>query len=98
MGATAFFETAKGKTVEEAFDTAVKDAKEVYGTCGNTGTIAEKEEFIIISKTTKTLEAAKKMANRMINNQDERIDGICGACGCIPLDTGEWFFFGWAHC
>jgi len=49
MGATSFFTTATGKTVREAYKSAVDDAYYWNGHGGYTGTIAEKSGFIEFS-------------------------------------------------
>ena len=43
MGATRFMTTAKGKSLDDAFDVATYQARFEYGHGGYTGTIAEKE-------------------------------------------------------
>ena len=43
MGATNFMTTAKGKSLDDAFDAATDQARFYYGHGGYTGTIAEKE-------------------------------------------------------
>lgn len=49
MGATSFFTTAMGKTVREAYKSAVDDAYYWNGHGGYSGTIAEKSGFIEFS-------------------------------------------------
>jgi hypothetical protein len=48
MGAEAFQTGAHGKTMDEAFNTAVNDAAYDYGHAGYTGTIAEKQGYYLI--------------------------------------------------
>ena len=48
MGAYEFSTVALGKTPEEAFRMAVEDARYEHGHGGYTGTIAEKQDFILI--------------------------------------------------
>ena len=49
MGANHFFTYATGKTIDEAFNTAVVEARHWHGHGGHTGTIAEKHEFVPVS-------------------------------------------------
>jgi hypothetical protein len=46
MGAEEFEHAARGKTMSDAFDSAVSDAQYAYGHSGYTGTIAEKDGYI----------------------------------------------------
>jgi len=54
MGASTFYDVAYGRTPEEAFDAAVREAEYDYGHAGYTGTIAEKHDFVMIDETWKT--------------------------------------------
>lgn len=47
MGATTFYTEAEGRTVNEAFDNASRDAAHEYGHGGYTGTIAEKAGAVV---------------------------------------------------
>ena len=47
MGATTFSTIAKGKTVQDAFHQAVEQAQYDHGHAGYTGTIAEKDGFVL---------------------------------------------------
>lgn len=49
MGATTFYDVVSGENAGDAFTKAVKGAKFQYGSRGYTGTIAEKDEFTMIS-------------------------------------------------
>lgn len=49
MGAESFKNTGTGRTAEEAFNVLVKKAKYDYGHRGYTGTIAEKDSFVMVS-------------------------------------------------
>jgi hypothetical protein len=48
MGAQEFVTEATSDTAEEAFDSAVGNARYMYGHTGYTGTIAEKDSFVLI--------------------------------------------------
>ena len=95
MGADTFFNHAKGKTANEAFKNAVQDAAHEYGHGGYTGTIAEKQSFVMIELPNDTKDAIA-YANELIDNNDQRIDDKWGPAGCIKVKDGEYLFFGWA--
>lgn len=97
MGASNFFScTAGSETVGEAFNAAVRQAQLEHGHGGYTGTIAEKHSWITVSEAPMTLNDAVDLANRMLDECDERIDEKRGPAGAIQLVEGGWFFFGWA--
>ena len=50
MGAREFKTMASGVTATEAFRTAIEDALHKYGHAGYTGSIAEKDSFVMITK------------------------------------------------
>lgn len=99
MGACTFVTRSHGRDVQQAFRAAVEDAKWTHGHGGYTGTIAEKREVTVIGEATGWREAAE-MANRLLAENDERIDDKWGPAGAIRVsDTKEedgWLFFGWA--
>jgi hypothetical protein len=101
MGANTFFQTASGKTAKKAFNSACREAAYDYGHAGYTGTIAEKESFVMISsKIFDSLADAEKLADKLIDEGDERIDDKWGPAGCLNFKStdGEvkYLFFGWA--
>jgi len=92
MGACDFCTTAKGKTAREAFRTAVDQARYEYGHGGYTGTIAEKDKFVMIPLP-KDKEPAD-YAYELIEACDARIDDKWGPAGCFDLGSGAFMFFG----
>jgi len=48
MGAERFITYSKGATAKEAFELAVESAEYEYGHSGYTGTIAEKDDFVMV--------------------------------------------------
>lgn len=105
MGACTFTHTAKGKTAQEAFNSATDDARYEHGHGGYTGTIAEKSEFKIIPVPAEikamTVDNERKIAimeiaDKMIEDGDPRVDDKWGPAGCLDLGDGEFLFFGWA--
>lgn len=96
MGATTFTNVASGATAQEAFRATVDTAAWEHGHGGYSGTIAEKSSFTMIA-TGLTIDDAFALANRLIDDADERIDDKWGPAGCIALADGKRFlFFGWA--
>jgi hypothetical protein len=97
MGAAVFSATAAGRNAEEAFAAAVKQAQDAYGHAGYTGTIAEKDSFVFVSDVPMAKDAAEALGDKLINDEDERVDDQRGPAGCIPLDNGTYYFFGWSR-
>jgi hypothetical protein len=98
MGATTFSTVARGSTAQQAFDRAVAQARHEYGHGGYTGTIAEKDCFVMLNFPTPppTITDAENYARELIHNRDPRVDDKWGPAGCIHLGSDLWLFFGWA--
>jgi hypothetical protein len=97
MGATEFMCSDSGKSANEAFKNAIKQAQYDYGHSGYTGTIAEKDKFVMI--TLPKGENPVAYANKLLDEGDSRIDDKWGACGCIAIpESDEYLFFGIASC
>lgn len=96
MGAALFYTTSEGKSPKEAFNNAVMDAIAEFGNEGYTGTIAEKDDYIMIPlpEGKDPIEYAKEL----IGNRDPRVDDKWGPAGCIKIPDKEntYLFFGWA--
>lgn len=95
MGASTFSEFAKGTSRKEAFRQLVEDAQYEYGHGGYSGTIAEKSEFVVCGQA-KTRKEAFALADKLIDEGDDRIDDKWGPAGCIDVEEGGFVFFGWA--
>ena len=89
MGAVDFQHTATGNTASEAFDSAVQEAQYDHGHSGYTGTIAEKDGFIM--KTVPEGEPIKDFVNRTLEDNDK-----WGAAFCIksPNEENRYIFYG----
>lgn len=99
MGAAVFENVVSAKNAKEAFYNAVEDACYEYGRNGYTGTIAEKENFVMIKCPEG--EDPFEYSYHLIEKEDPRIDDKWGPAGCIELpgnDTEQkrFLFFGWA--
>jgi len=87
---------ASTKPRADAFSEAVADARHEYGHGGYTGTLAEKNKCVFISKV-KTQKEATDLADKLIDDCDERIDDKWGPAGAIEVEEPAGFlFFGWA--
>lgn len=98
MGASTFISAAPGKDVAEAFANARSDAAYWHGHGGYTGTIAEKDSYVLISPAAMPRDEAMELANRLLDEDDPRISDKWGPAGAVLTNTGEWLFFGWASC
>ncbi len=94
MGANTFVTAARGKTATDAFKSAVAKAQFDRGHGGYTGTIAEKLSFEMIAMPDGVEPTA--YAQKLIEEEDQRIDDKWGPAGCIALGDGQYLFFGWA--
>lgn len=103
MGASIFFETSKGSSAQAAFDKAVEDALYDYGHSGYTGSIAEKEEFIMIPFTFKShdpnereTELNRWFLDNLNNDTLDAIEDKWGPAGCTQIAPLLYAFYGWA--
>ena len=98
MGADFFGTYSKGKTAREAFTMSKSKAFHDYGHSGYTGSIAEKNTFIMIDVPEGFTPA--KYAAKMIKEDDVRVSDKWGPAGCIFIrrdnDENVYLFFGWA--
>lgn len=96
MGASQFITYSDGKNAKEAFEKAVKRAEWESGHGGYTGTIAEKQEFVIIKMPEDT--DINAFVEQLWRDRDPRIDDKWGPAGCIDLGDDKYCFFGSASC
>lgn len=97
MGACTFAVTRPlplGRSPGDVFREAVQDACHYHGHGGYTGTIAEKHDFVLIDAVDDA-NAARRLANKLVENEDPRIDDKWGPAGAI-LYPDHVLFFGWA--
>lgn len=94
MGACDFYHTARGKDAREAFSNAREEAFYDHGHSGYTGTIAEKNNFVMVSVP----EGYDPMAyaDRLIGEDNSVVSDKWGPAGCIKIEEGKYLFFGWA--
>lgn len=100
MGASVFFNSMSAAFATEAFRAARDEAIYEYGHSGYTGTIAEKNRYVMCSEEIfSSYEEAYDFANKLIDKGDERIDDKWGPAGCVKFVSGKdvkYLFFGWA--
>lgn len=84
MGANTFEVVTKGFNAKEAFKAAVDEAIYEYGNGSYSGTIKEKDSFVVISlpKGKEPLEYAYEL----IEKNDSRVSDKWGAAGCILMN------------
>lgn len=102
MGALAFLDYGTGSSAIVALFALVMAAEDEHGDDGQTGTIAEKGELVMIQEEPLKHLDAEELANKLIKENDSRIDDKWGPAGCIPIiregPEQQWLFFGWAAC
>ena len=94
MGAVVFMTVGEGATAKKAFDDLVYEARYNHGHGGYTGTIAEKNSFVMIPMPDGA--DAFKYAEQLIDDCDPRVDDKWGDAGCIHFKDNLYLFFGWA--
>lgn len=99
MGAEQFILESRGETAQIAFHKAVDEAAYEYGHGGYTGTIAEKNSFVMIPLPKET--NPRDFIQKLFMDKDDRIDDKWGPAGCIHIGEAEngesiYVFFGWA--
>ncbi|WP_370973637.1 hypothetical protein [Amycolatopsis sp. cg9] len=89
MGAEAFTTYSEGADVDAAFRAAVEQAQYDYGHGGYTGSVAEKDEYIVIDGPPLSESDAEALADKLIRDNDERICDKWGPAGAIPVCGGS---------
>ncbi|MCY0931153.1 hypothetical protein OTB20_34225 [Streptomyces sp. H27-H1] len=101
MGAITFFEVAAGDDAAEAFNEKRNEAQHEHGCGGDSGTIAEKDDYVVFDEPRRSEAFAIKRAHDLVNAGDPRIDDKWGPAGALPITTSTaqngWLFFGWAN-
>ncbi|MBO2461582.1 hypothetical protein [Actinomadura violacea] len=84
MGAEEFYTTAAGTDPDEAFDRAVADAAREHG--GRyTGTIAEKDRYVVVAGTPMDADAALALAGRILGTRDHLVAAKTGPAGAVAV-------------
>lgn len=107
MGAQQFSTIASGKDAREAFNNAVASAQWESGHGGYTGTIAEKDDFVVLPTPpdidklgyASPFPTYDKDGNRIGGAPDAhwaKVNDKWGPAGCYDLGNDRYLFFGWA--
>jgi hypothetical protein len=106
VGANWFETYQSGADVRAAFNDAVEEAGWEHGHGGYTGTIAEKHEYVIITRRPVSHDAANRLARDLLEGDDPRVADKWGPAGAIPViqattpaqhtEPDGWLFCGWA--
>lgn len=89
MGANTFIAYAEGVDVKTAFRAAVDKARYEHGHGGFTGTIAEKNAYVVIEGGPLSPSEAEALANRLLDAVDSRVDDKWGPAGAIAVRSGS---------
>lgn len=95
MGATDFQSHDVATNPDEAFKNCVKQAQYDYGHSGYTGSIAEKDNYVVIARDLDA-EAAQALIDKHMNDEESVVNDKWGPAGAIGLGANGWIFFGWA--
>jgi len=100
MGAESFVTYARGKTVKEAFDNAVREARYEHGHGGYTGTIAEKDGFryIPVPAGVSPKDFIRRIENDVYDNNKDPYgyEDKWGPALCVEVEKDLFCFFGLA--
>jgi len=101
MGSCDFSCEGFGKDAKDAFWKTVENAQYDHGHSGYSGTIAEKDSFVMIDVPEG--ESQSKYAQKLIDEDDGRVSDKWGPAGCIDMGPSKYregmrryIFFGWA--
>src|SRR5437763_10936334 len=89
MGGTTFEDYAWGRTPQEAYDLAVAEAIFSHGHEPYSGTIKEKDGYVMIDVPTKWKGKEIEYASHLIDEDDYRISDKWGPAGCILLESKD---------
>lgn len=94
MGAATFFNSIKGTDPNEAFKALTTQSQYEDGH-QYSGGIGMKHSFDLAG-TVDTLQEARELADRLIDQDDPRFCDKWGPAGCIVVRGQGFAFFGWA--
>ena len=87
MGSATFEQYADGADVAAAFIHARHAALAEAGHSSYSGTLAQKADFVVITRQVMNLDDAQQLAADLINGSDPRIDDKWGPAGAIAVRT-----------
>lgn len=101
MGAEHFEQLEAGEDIGRAFHSARDAALYEHGHGGYTGSLAEKDSYVVFDEPRRAEAAAYERADELLR-ADPRIDDKHGPAGVLPIRLGDgrngWLFFGMARC
>jgi hypothetical protein len=104
MSGTWFITKAEGRDAADAFNAAREEAWYWNGHHGSSGTICEKQRFIMVDVPPATLGevefgdwAEDEVTQLLFARQDDALDDFWGPAGCVDHGDGSFTFFGWAR-
>lgn len=80
MGASTFIDAGRGSNANRVFTSLVQEAQYEYGSRGYTGTIAEKDSFVMATRDIMTKRQALEYAEKHINDY-----GKWDSAGCVAF-------------
>lgn len=95
MGAEQFVVKVQAANADLAFKLATDQARYDHGHAGYTGTIAEKDSFVMLEPCPDVIKPAE-YAELLFDREDPRIDDKWGPAGCFQTAPTEFYFIGWA--
>ena len=96
MGAAVFIKRVRGESAKKAFRDAVDDAIDESGSGGYSGTIAEKDSFVMVCCPDGV--DPTDFANNLLEEDKHKVCDKHGPAGCIDCGNGQYLFFGFAAC
>lgn len=96
MGACTFYQSAEGRTAQEAFKLAREEAAWEHGHGGYTGTIAEKDSFKLVNLSEEIIKDQVLLSAKIDELIDTEFDDKWGPAGCVKTGENTYLFFGWA--
>lgn len=89
MGSSTFHTIGSGNDARLAFREAREDAKYDHGHGGYSGSIAEKDDYVVIQPKPVPQDVATRLANDLIDQYDPRISDKWGPAGAIAIGGTE---------
>jgi hypothetical protein len=91
MGAQEFIVEAEGSNVQAAFKAAHEQATREHGHGGYTGSLAEKDSFVLIDTQHRTREEAIECGEKLLANDDPRCDDKWSRTTTMRLQYAQFF-------
>ena len=99
MGASDFTNFGNDTDAGKAFVDCREQAQYDHGHGGYSGTIAEKDDFVVIDGIPQPYETARAVVHKLFVEDDRRISDKWGPAGALRVKDDKhdgWLFFGYA--